>query len=365
MGEKIKVGILFGGKSAEHEISILSAGNIINAMDRDKYQVILIGITKKGKWCIGRSAEIMLRGGNNSGQDISESDALTLIPGERDFKFVNPGGIEKVPEIDVIFPVLHGPMGEDGTVQGFLKLAGIPFVGAGVLGSSVGMDKDVMKRLFRDSGIPVGRFRVILSSEKDSVRFDEIAGELGLPLFIKPANLGSSVGVHKVDNKKDFDASLDDAFSFDNKVLIEEYIKGREIECAVLGNEYPVASVPGEISTDHDFYSYNAKYVDEKGAILHIPAKLPEDISAKIQDLSIKSFKAICCEGMARVDCFLKEDGTILVNEANTIPGFTSISMYPMLWKASGIPYDELIDRLIILAMERQKKEKLLKTDYK
>lgn len=364
MSEQIKVGILFGGESAEHEISIMSARNIIDAMDKKKYRVYLIGISKDGKWCAGGSAAALLGDGGKGHFTISEDDLLGFIPGQSKSNLVYFSDSKKTVEIDVVFPALHGPMGEDGTVQGLLKLAGIPFVGSGVLGSAVGMDKDVMKRLFRDKGIPVSGFKVLYLHEKKNISFDEIVDELGLPLFIKPANMGSSVGVHKVKNKEEFDAAINDAFCFDNKVLVEEFIKGREIECAVLGNEYPIASVPGEICTEHDFYSYNAKYVDESGARLNIPAELSEGMKRKIQDLSIKSFKAVCCEGMARVDCFLKEDGAIIVNEVNTIPGFTSVSMYPMLFKASGIPYDELIDRLINLAIERHSKEKLLKTDY-
>ncbi|MGD9161714.1 MAG: D-alanine--D-alanine ligase [Desulfobacteraceae bacterium] len=365
MSEKIKVGILFGGKSAEHEISIMSAKNIIDAIDRDKYQVFPIGITKKGKWCIGKSAGLMLEDGRISKQDdISGIDMLALVPGESESNIINLTDSENTPGVDVIFPVLHGPMGEDGTVQGLLKLAGIPFVGSGVLGSSVGMDKDVMKRLFRDSGIPIGKFKVILSHEKDEAKYDEIVEELGLPIFIKPANMGSSVGVNKVDNREEFDTALNDAFSFDCKVIVEEFIKGREIECAVLGNENPIASVPGEICTQHDFYSYDAKYIDETGAVLNIPADLPEETKEEIRELAIRSFKSLCCEGLARVDFFLKDDSAIIVNEVNTIPGFTSISMYPMLFKESGISYSELIDRLINLALERHSKEKLLKTDY-
>ena len=365
MKEKIKVGILFGGKSTEHEISIMSAKNVVAEIDKDKYQVLLIGITKKGEWCIGKSAESMLEGGSKAKQEeVSREDLIAIVPGESDIKMVGITGPEKISKVDVIFPVLHGIMGEDGTVQGLLKLAGIPFVGSGVLGSAVGMDKDVMKRLFRDSGIPIGNFRVIMSHEKDDVIFDEIAEELGLPLFIKPANMGSSVGVHKVGNKEEFDAALDDAFIFDSKVIVEEFIKGREIECAVLGNENPIASVPGEICTQHDFYSYDAKYIDESGAALNIPAILPEKITEEIRTLAIGSFKSLCCEGMARVDSFVKDDGTVIVNEVNTIPGFTSISMYPMLFKESGIAYSELIDRLIGLALDRYKKEKMLKTDY-
>jgi D-alanine-D-alanine ligase len=363
MHDKIRVAVLFGGESAEHEISIRSANNIIDAMDKGKYDISLIGITKDGRWYGGRSAEAILYSVNKS-YTVSDVDLLGFIPGKADANIVYISDTKKKIGPDVIFPILHGPMGEDGTVQGMLKLASIPFIGSGVVGSSAGMDKDVMKRLFRDSGIPIGRFRVLLSNERENVMFDELADDLGSPLFIKPANMGSSVGVHKVNNRAEFSTALDDAFNYDKKVIVEEFIKGREIECAVLGNENPMASVPGEICTRHDFYSYDAKYIDEKGAELSIPALLPEEKKGEIRVLAIKSFKSLCCEGLARVDFFMKDDGTVIVNEVNTIPGFTSMSMYPMLFKESGIGYSELIDRLITLAIDRDKKEKLLKTDY-
>ncbi len=363
MDKKLKVAVLFGGESAEHEISILSAKNIIEAMDMDKYEIYLIGITKDGRWYGGKSAEDIL-GSSKKRYVVSENDLLAFMPGKAQENIVFVSDTKKRIAPDVVFPVLHGPMGEDGTVQGLLKLARIPFVGSGVLGSSVGMDKDVMKRLFRESGIPIGRYRVLLSHEKEKISFDSIADELRLPLFIKPANMGSSVGVHKANNRDEFNAAIDDAFDFDRKVIIEEFIKGREIECAVLGNESPIASVPGEICTTHDFYSYNAKYIDEKGAELNIPADLPEDIREEIRSLAISAFNSLCCEGLARVDFFLKDNGTVIVNEVNTIPGFTSVSMYPMLFRESGISYTELIDRLITLAIERGKKERLLKSDY-
>ncbi|MFC1840357.1 D-alanine--D-alanine ligase [Thermodesulfobacteriota bacterium] len=364
MNKKLNVGILFGGKSAEHEISIRSATNIIEAIDKDKYEVLLLGIDKNGKWLAGQSAENLLLENTSSDMENREGDLLAFVPGKRGSNLVDLQNSGSMPGLDVVFPVLHGPMGEDGTVQGMLKLADIPFVGSGVLGSAAGMDKDVMKRLFRDSDIPVGGFEIVYSHDLDRINYEKIADNLGLPLFIKPANLGSSVGVHRVNSREEFDSALEDAFRFDNKLIIEEYINGREIECAVLGNEFPIASVPGEIVTQHDFYSYKAKYLDEKGAELKIPAELHEDITEKIRNLSIRSFQAVCCSGMARVDCFLRDDEEIYINEVNTIPGFTSISMYPMLWEASGIPYSELIDRLIQLAIERHEKEKKLKTDY-
>jgi D-alanine-D-alanine ligase len=316
--KKLKIGILFGGKSAEHEVSLLSARNIINALDKTKYQLIPIKIAKTGS--------------------------------------IN---FNKIENFDVIFPVLHGPFGEDGSMQGFLKLAGVPFVGPSVLGSAVGMDKDVMKRLFRDAGIPIGKFIAIKAESR--VNFKEIRKKLGLPIFIKPANMGSSVGVSKVRTEVEFKKAVKEAFKFDSKIILEEFIPGREIECAVLGNEHPVASVPGEIIANQDFYTYDAKYIDE-GSVAEIPAKLPKNIAKKIQELAVKVFRTLECEGMGRVDLFLKGNGDIIVNEINTIPGFTAISMYPKLWEASGLPLPKLLDKLIELSQERFNREQKLKT---
>lgn len=265
-------------------------------------------------------------------------------------------------KIDVVFPVLHGPFGEDGTVQGLLKLADVPFVGAGVLGSAVGMDKDVMKRLLRDAGVLVGAFVVIHAHEKKQVRFVDVKKKLGTPLFIKPANLGSSVGISKVRSEVEFKKALALAFSYDSKVLIEEYIEGREIECSVLGNENPIASLPGELMVHHEFYSYEAKYLDERGMTPQIPARLSEEMMKKVQDTAIAAYKALCCEGMGRIDMFVTKNNRVFVNEINTIPGFTNISMYPKMWEASGLSYSKLIDKLIELAIERHAKEKKLKT---
>jgi len=270
------------------------------------------------------------------------------------------------PKLDVVFPILHGPFGEDGTIQGLLKLADVPFVGAGVLGSAVGMDKDVMKRLLRDAGIPIGKFLTFRSHEPLPA-FAETKAALGCPVFVKPANMGSSVGISKAHDESEFSAAVREAFQYDVKIVIEEYIKGREIECAVLGNENPIASVPGEVIPTHEFYSYEAKYLDENGAALEIPAKLDAAAQKRIQELSVKAFQTLCCEGLARIDFFLKENGEILLNEINTMPGFTKISMYPKLWEASGsagIGYTELISRLIELAIEKFEKEKGLKITY-
>ena len=257
---------------------------------------------------------------------------------------------------------MHGPFGEDGSMQGLLKLAGVPFVGPGVLGSAVGMDKDVMKRLFRDAGIPIGKFITLKTNDK--INFGKIKKELGLPVFVKPANMGSSVGVSKVRNEKELKKAAKEAFKFDTKIVIEENIPGREIECAVLGNDFPMASIPGEIIANQDFYSYDAKYIDA-GSVAEIPAKITAKTKKQIQELTIKVFQVLNCEGLSRVDFFLKKDGKVLVNEINTIPGFTNISMYPKLWEASGIPVSKLIDRLIELAIERFEKEKKLQTSVK
>lgn len=365
MDKKIRVGILFGGKSAEHEVSLQSAKNIVDAIDKNKYEVILIGIDKQGQWYLSEASRFLLHAENPKLIALNKSNEnVALVPKEKENQLVSLSNHRSVGPIDVVFPVLHGPYGEDGTIQGLLKLFNIPFVGASVLGSAIGMDKDVMKRLFRDADIPTSKFLVFNRSSLKEIDFDEVKKSLGIPFFIKPANLGSSVGINKVKNQEQFKPAIEDAFKYDNKILVEEFIKGREIECSVLGNESPIVSVPGEIIPQHEFYSYQAKYIDEKGALLEIPAKLPWHIIDRIQQLAIKAFKALCCEGMARVDFFLKENEEVLVNELNTIPGFTKISMYPKLWEASGIPYTELIERLIQLALERFERENKLKISY-
>jgi D-alanine-D-alanine ligase len=364
MAKKIRVGILFGGQSAEHEVSLQSAKNIMAAIDTNKYEVIPIGIDKKGKWHLNEGSRFLLPATEFGLPKLpEEGENLALVPGKQDEQLVALSGQQKLGPLDVIFPVLHGPLGEDGTVQGLLKLANVAFVGAGVLGSAVGMDKDVMKRLLRDAGIPIARFIATSRYSSQEIGFDDARAQLGLPLFIKPANLGSSVGIHKVKDRIGFERAVRDAFNYDNKILIEECIEGREVECSVLGNENPVASVPGEILPRHEFYSYEAKYLDENGAVLEIPAKLPPETSKRIRQLAIETFSVLCCEGMARVDFFLRGGEEIIVNEINTIPGFTRISMYPKLWEATGISYGELIDRLIQLAIERFEREKRLKTD--
>lgn len=361
--KKIKVALLFGGKSAEHEVSLRSAESVANAINKDKYEVVFIGVDKTGKWLMGESSVKLLDKSNPKLYKLnsSNSDIVTLIPQGNSY-ITNLSNPNSKSPVDVVFPILHGPFGEDGTVQGLLKLANIPFVGSGVLGSAVGMDKDVMKRLLRDAGIPIGNFIVVKSGEE--ISFSKAKKTLGLPMFIKPSNMGSSVGVSKVKNIKEFEKAVKLAFDFDTKIIIEEFIEGREIECSVLGNSKPEASIPGEIILNAEFYSYETKYIDEHGAIIEIPAKLPKKKIKEIQQLSIKAYKSLGCEGFARVDFFIKKDGSIYVNELNTIPGFTSISMYPKLWEASGVSYSDLIDKLIQFALERFEKEKKLKTTY-
>ena len=361
--KKINVAIIFGGKSAEHEVSLQSAKNVIDAIDKEKYNPILIGIDKSGRWLLNQSSNFLLHSNNPKQIKLNRSgEQVALIP-QANGKISNLARSDFKEKVDVVFPILHGPFGEDGTVQGLLKLAGVPFVGAGVLGSAVGMDKDVMKRLLRDAKLPIPKF-VTLNLDEEVPSYAFIAEKLGSPFFVKPANLGSSVGVNKVRKKSEYKNAIDAAFEYDNKILIEQFMEGREIECSVLGNENPIASVPGEVVPTHEFYSYEAKYIDEKGAALEIPAKISAKVTRRIQQLAVDTFKTLSCEGLARVDFFLTTKNKIVVNEINTIPGFTSISMYPRLWQASGISYTDLIDRLIQLALERFAKEKRLKTIF-
>ena len=360
--KKLKIALIFGGKSVEHEVSLQSAKNIIEALNKDKYEIVLISINKDGSWNLKEQGNFLLNASNpklialnsNSSNLKQQDENLTILSQE-----------EKRGRIDVAFPVLHGSYGEDGTMQGFLKLAGIPFVGPSVLGSAVGFDKDITKKLLTQAGIINTDFVSFKKGEK--ISFSIIKNKLKLPIIIKPANAGSSVGINKVSNIKEFNKAIEEAFLFDSKIIIEKFIENkREIECAVLGNSNPKVSVCGEVITDsrHKFYSYEAKYIDEKGAKLEIPARISKSLQKKIQNLAIKTFKALELEGMARVDFFIDNKGKIYVNEVNTIPGFTNISMYPALWKASGLAYSELIDELVLLAIERFKKEQELKTSY-
>jgi len=355
MPEKIRVGVLFGGRSCEHEVSVTSARSVLEAVDEDKYEVIMIGISKEGRWLAAGDAGRLLQAGVVEGDD--------LVPVVLDYpstgELVVQGGDQQVPgqAVDVIFPILHGPYGEDGTVQGLLELAGVAYVGAGVVGSAVGMDKELARRIFRAENLPQVDYAVVRrrrwEQEPEAVQ-REIEAQFSYPFFIKPVNLGSSVGVTKAHDPEEFRKGMDEAASFDYKVLVEAEARNcREIEVAILGNEEPQASVVGEIVSGNEFYDYNAKYIDDNSDLI-IPARISPKTAAEVQQMGIKAFRAVEAAGLARVDFFVtRDDETIYLNEINTIPGFTPISMYPKLWAASGIPYPELIDRLIQLALER------------
>jgi D-alanine-D-alanine ligase len=394
--KKIRVGILFGGRSGEHEVSLLSAASVLHSIDQDKYEVVPIGITKEGRWLTAEHAQDMLEGkivieprNLRAGDPDTTPAAAVLARGES--VVVPPEPVHRqsglVPfqsdaaltrrasdraiNVDVIFPVLHGTFGEDGTIQGLLELADIPYVGAGVLGSAAGMDKDIMKSLFIAARIPIVKHVTILraawelDSKKNGAKRVQksIESKLRYPVFVKPANLGSSVGISKAHNRKELGSAMDEAAKFDRKIVIEQGVGGkkdraREIECSVLGNDDPTASIPGEIVPGKEFYDYTAKYLDE-GSQLIIPAKLTKTETKRVQELAIAAFRAVDCSGLARVD-FLMDPKTrkIFLNEINTMPGFTSISMYPKLWAASGLAYPDLIDRLIQLGIERHADKK-------
>jgi D-alanine-D-alanine ligase len=395
--KKLRVGILFGGRSGEHEVSLLSAASVLQAIDQDKYEVVPIGITKEGRWVTAGHAENLLRGNRASAGDgpthlragdpeatpgaalLAKGEAVVVPPEpahrqggmvpfetEPESSVLARRAADRAIDVDVIFPVLHGTFGEDGTIQGLLELADIAYVGAGVLGSAAGMDKDVMKQLFRAAGLPIVRHVTVLRSdwEKDPKKVQKLVeSKLKYPVFVKPANLGSSLGITKAHHRKELGPSMEEAAKYDRKIVIEEGVggkkqKAREIECSVLGNDQPEASVAGEIVPCKEFYDYNAKYLDE-GSELVIPAKITKSQMKEVQQLAVRSFQAVDCSGLARVD-FLMDPRTkkIYVNEINTMPGFTAISMYPKLWAATGLPYPRLIDRLIQLGLERHAEKK-------
>jgi D-alanine-D-alanine ligase len=387
---KLRVGILFGGRSGEHEVSLLSAASVLQAIDKDKYEVVPIGITKEGRWLTAAHAERLLRGErhpDSGGRHLRAGDpeatpgAAVLARGEAVIVPPVPQAHGLVPferealegaaqaariDVDVVFPVLHGTFGEDGTIQGLLELAGIPYVGAGVLGSAAGMDKDVMKKLFAAAGLPIVNHLTILrthweASSKDVAK--EVERRLKYPVFVKPANLGSSVGISKVRERQELAPAMETAAAYDRKIIIEQGVggkkgKARELECSVLGNDEPQASTVGEIIPSAEFYDYKAKYLDE-GSELLIPARITKKQMKDVQQMAIRAFQAVDCSGLARVD-FLMDPATekIYLNETNTMPGFTSISMYPKLWAASGLEYGALIDRLIELALERAEEKR-------
>ncbi|WP_040981904.1 D-alanine--D-alanine ligase [Oceanobacillus jeddahense] len=360
---KKKVGIVFGGKSSEHEVSLQSAKNIVDAIDLDKYEVYLLGIDKQGNWHVNDRSHYLINEEDPSLIALNKTgEGIAIVPGAEKNQIIQTDSDVSMDQLDVIFPIVHGTLGEDGSLQGMLRMANIPFVGSSVLGSAISMDKDIAKRLLVDAGLNVARGYSFRKGKQDQISYQDIAAELGTPLFIKPANQGSSVGVHKVETEEAFNHAIQDAFLYDHKILVEEAVVGREIECSVLGNEQPIASVPGEILPTVEFYSYEAKYIDESGARLEIPAALEKDVVEQIQTTAIQAFEALNCEGLARVDVFLKEDNTIIINEINTLPGFTKISMYPKLWEESGISYRELIEKLIELAIERHQRDQQLKS---
>jgi D-alanine-D-alanine ligase len=350
---KIRLAIICGGRSTEHEVSVCSARNVYDAVDKSKYDISLIRVEKSGVWTLLRSAaELKAAPGFERFDTSLPAFQQSVVSESQMLQTIASSSLEQ--GVDVMFPLIHGAFGEDGCLQGFLRLLNVPFVGTGVLGSAIGMDKDVMKRLLNHASIPTAKFRVITNLNAQKTSFAALEQELGSPFFVKPANAGSSVGVSRVTNATEFAQALREAFRFDEKVLVEEGIRGRELECGVLGNEEPEASMVGEVIVRDEFYSYDAKYVNENGAILDIPALLPGEISETVRHLAVVAFKVLNCAGMARADFFLTEDGRVLLNEINTVPGFTNISMFPLLWEASGVSYSDLIDRLVALALQRQ-----------
>lgn len=350
--KKLRVGVIFGGRSGEHEVSLASAKGIMDAIDKDKYEVVPIGITKAGQWLTGGSIhrQLVEAAAGHPALENKLKTGSTYPDSALALPIDDPG------PLDVVLPVLHGPFGEDGTIQGFLELLDIPYVGAGVTASAAGMDKAICKDIFRAHGLPIVIHRVFLRKQwqiDPEAVLAECEAATAYPMFVKPANLGSSVGIHKAKNRAELRAGLDDAVRYDRKVIVEQGLDVREIEVSVLGNDEPIASVPGEIIPSREFYSYAAKYIDNNSELL-IPAPLSPEHTELIQNLAIMAFQAIDCSGLARCDFLLTRDtGEVFVNELNTMPGFTPISMYPKLWEASGIAYTELIDRLLELAIER------------
>jgi D-alanine-D-alanine ligase len=358
---KITIAIIFGGKSAEHDISLNSASNIYNAIDTNKFDLILLGIDRNGNWKYNPTyPSIHINLSKQSYFNYANAVLIDIVEGKTSIIEKKSGKVSGT--FDVAFSIIHGNTGEDGTLQGFFKFLNIPFVGPDVLGSAVCMDKDITKRLLRDAQIPIADFICLKKSDKAKVSYEAAKEKLGLPLFVKPSNAGSSVGVSKVTDKSSFESALETAFKFDNKILIEEAIIGKEVECAILGNEDPKPSIIGEIIPTKDFYSYEAKYEDAEGAKMKIPADIATEVSNELRDTAVKAFIAAGCEGLARVDFFLKEDNTYVLNEINTLPGFTEISMYPKLWEQTGINYSNLITKLIELALDRWKRDGALMT---
>jgi D-alanine-D-alanine ligase len=382
--KKIRIGVIFGGRSGEHEISLISAESVMRALNKDKYDVLPIGITKEGRWLIGGDPLVQLKAASCTPQELTGGSPKSEVPGPKsgvptrdlvlgtwNLELGTPSLKPRSPlaDVDVVFPVLHGPYGEDGTVQGLLELANLPYVGAEVTASALGMDKALQKTIFRQKGIPVVDFLVVKRREwerEPEAVLARVEAAPGYPCFAKPVNLGSSVGITKAHNGEELRTALDIAARYDRRILVEQSAEDcREIEVSVLGNDDPIASIPGEIVPHREFYDYIAKYVDDDTE-LKIPADLPPPVTERVRELGVQAFLAIDCAGMARVDLFVARDfSRIYVNELNTIPGFTAISMYPQLWEASGLPYPELLDRLIELALERHADKSRSQITYK
>lgn len=355
MNTKHRVAILYGGRSVEHEISLRSAENVNAHIDRERFDVILIGIDKKGCWYLNESVNNNISGGSEI--------AIMLDAGKPEIIEVNTG---KKIAVDVVFPVLHGTDGEDGSIQGLFQALDLPVVGSGVLGSAISMDKLISKKVLSEGGIPVARYIEYRKSQKDDIQFEDIERQLGLPFMIKSAALGSSVGISRVNREDEFESALNDSFRYGDKIIVEQFITGRELECAVMGNEHPKASYPGEIVLvkDYEFYTYAAKYLDEEAIKIVLPAELDEKTTERIRQISVEAYQALRCEDFARVDLFLTEKGEVIVNEINTIPGFTNASMFPMMWQHMGLSYPELITELIDLSLKRYEAAQKHETDY-
>jgi D-alanine-D-alanine ligase len=351
------IALICGGKSPEHEISVRSAREVLAAIDRSKFSVTLIGIDRAGSWRLLEESQL------DKAIEPGLGIELAILPGRGQGQIIQLHNKKAIPQPEAIFLILHGPMGEDGTVQGLLRVLDLPFIGPDVLGSAVAMDKEFAKRLLKEAGVNVARGLVFEAKDQGEIYFDHIEELLGMPVFVKPANMGSSVGVHKVETAEQLKDAVKDAFLYDRKILIEEMILGRELECAVMGNQEPIASTVGEVVTEKE-YSYEAKYLSQTSAKIVIPAEVSEEELILLRSNAKKAYRALGCEVLSRVDMFLTNDGDVYVNEINTLPGFTSISMYPKLWEAEGVSYPDLIERLLNLAVERHAAQKALRTNF-
>ena len=373
MGRKLRVGIIFGGRSGEHEVSVASAASVLEALDKSKYEVVPLGIDPEGRWLAGADPRRMIAGApmQESGADEAPVTAVTMT-GDPTQRGLVPRGTEAgaggpAEPLDVVIPVLHGTYGEDGTLQGLLEMANIAYAGCGVLGSALGMDKEKAKLVFKAAGLPVVDWLTVRrhESERDvAAVMDSIEARFPYPVFVKPANMGSSVGVGKAHDRAELERALATALEFDRKAIVEPGVNARELECGVLGNDEPIASVVGEVVPSNEFYDYRAKYVDNASR-LYIPAQIPDEVAERVRRTAVAAFLALDLSGLARVDCFLDRDsGEFYLNEVNTMPGFTQISMYPKLWEASGVPYPELLDRMIQLGLERHEERRRNRTTF-